>query len=487
MIKPNISSTYLHLKFLKNLFFIFIFLFYSNLFSQTTVKFAAIGDYGLAGPDELAVANLVKSWNPDFIITVGDNNYEWGSWSTIDTNIGQYYHEYIYPYIGNFGTGSTVNRFWPCLGNHDLYTNYGFPYYNYFTLPNNERYYDYVVGNVHFFSMNSDFGGYEYGGVIWEPDGIDSNSVQAQWLKQKLAASTSKWKVVYIHHPPYLSILPGYLDIFSKIRWPFKKWGASVVLSGHAHWYERLNLDDFPYFINGLGGEGIGSEDLGPPRNGSQKIYFDKFGAQLIQSYNDSLVLKFINVDNELIDSYQITEAPKTLKLTCVLEGPFIEAKNSMTRDTAMVYLRNKSSPFALVDSAKGCLNSNGYYSFNFHRISNDVEYYIVVKHRNSLETWSAVPKKFIANNLTYNFSNSISKAYGNNLKFVNGKYCIYSGDVVQDGVIDGNDSYRVDNDAFNYSIGYEDTDLNGDRIIDARDLSIIDENTYDLITVKRP
>ncbi|MBP9121408.1 MAG: hypothetical protein KBF59_11150, partial [Ignavibacterium sp.] len=97
---------------------LFLITINSKPFSQ--VKFAAIGDYGLAGPNELTVANLVKSWNPDFIITLGDNNYELGADSTIDVNIGQYFYEYIYPYKGNYGSGSTVNRFFPSLGNHDL-------------------------------------------------------------------------------------------------------------------------------------------------------------------------------------------------------------------------------------------------------------------------------------------------------------------------------------------------------------------------------
>jgi len=39
-------------------------------------KFAAIGDYGKSGVNELAVADYVKSWNPDFIITLGNNNYD---------------------------------------------------------------------------------------------------------------------------------------------------------------------------------------------------------------------------------------------------------------------------------------------------------------------------------------------------------------------------------------------------------------------------
>src|SRR5258705_10398767 len=38
-----------------------------------TVRFAVIGDYGADTNAEQDVADLVKSWNPDFVITVGDN------------------------------------------------------------------------------------------------------------------------------------------------------------------------------------------------------------------------------------------------------------------------------------------------------------------------------------------------------------------------------------------------------------------------------
>lgn len=105
--------------FIKYLLLITLFLIATNLKAFSQARFAAIGDYGSAGPNELAVANLVKSWNPDFIITLGDNNYEVGSDSTIDANIGQYYHEYIYPYKGSYGGGGLNNKFYPSLGNHD--------------------------------------------------------------------------------------------------------------------------------------------------------------------------------------------------------------------------------------------------------------------------------------------------------------------------------------------------------------------------------
>src|SRR5262249_53099876 len=41
---------------------------------RTTTRFVAIGDYGYAGPAEQAVADLVKAWRPEFIVTLGDNN-----------------------------------------------------------------------------------------------------------------------------------------------------------------------------------------------------------------------------------------------------------------------------------------------------------------------------------------------------------------------------------------------------------------------------
>ena len=210
-----------------------------------STRFAVIGDYGSAGQPESSVASLVKSWNPDFIITTGDNNYPNGGTSTIDANIGQYYRQYIYPYQGIYGTGSTVNNFYPSLGNHDwLITTGGLPkpYLDYFSLPGNERYYEFVRGPVHFFVLDSDPS---------EPHGTTSNSTQGQWLQAALSASTKSWNVVYLHHSPYSS---GPHGSNTTLQWPYQAWGADIVLSGHDHDYERLFVNDFPYIVNGLGG-----------------------------------------------------------------------------------------------------------------------------------------------------------------------------------------------------------------------------------------
>src|SRR6266849_9618015 len=65
--------------------------------SPATAHFAVIGDFGSDGENELDVSNLIRSWNPDFITTVGDNNYPNGDASTIDANIGKYFHDFIFP------------------------------------------------------------------------------------------------------------------------------------------------------------------------------------------------------------------------------------------------------------------------------------------------------------------------------------------------------------------------------------------------------
>jgi hypothetical protein len=99
------------------------------------LRFAAVGDYGDEGQPEADVAALVRSWDPEFILTLGDNNYPDGEASTIDANIGQYYHDFIGNYTGSYGPGAAENRFFPALGNHDWYTAGAQPYLDYFTFP----------------------------------------------------------------------------------------------------------------------------------------------------------------------------------------------------------------------------------------------------------------------------------------------------------------------------------------------------------------
>ena len=60
--------------------------------------------------------------------------------------------------------------------------------------------------------------------------------------------------------------------------------------------------------------------------------------------------------------------------------------------DTIIVELHGASSPQALVESRNGILNIDGTCSLTFSSSLIGNSYYVVIKHRNALETWSAIP-----------------------------------------------------------------------------------------------
>jgi len=123
----------------------------------------------------------------------------------------------------------------------------------------------------------------------------------------------------------------------------------------------------------------------------------------------------------------------------------------------------------------------------NSNNIQNEIPYYVVVKHRNSIETWSATPQSFSGGSINYNFKTSSSQAFGNNIIQVGTVWCIYSGDVNQDGFIDGSDGLLIDNDAANFITGYVSTDINGDNFVDGSDAVIADNNAFNFVSVIRP
>jgi hypothetical protein len=271
----------------------------------TSYRFAVIGDYGADTADEARVATLVAGWNPDFVITTGDNNYPDGGADTIDQNIGKYYSQFIGNYQGNYGSGSPTNRFWPSLGNHDWQTmgcnlnSCNGAYLDYFTLPGNERYYDVDLGLVHLFALDSD---------VNEPGGNLATSVQGSWLQSRLSASRACFDVVYVHYPPYSSGLHGSREV---MQWPFAVWGAEVVMAGHDHTYERLDVNGVPYFVNGLGGRSLYPfTNVGNLPAGVTSIarYNSDYGAMLVTVTETEMISQFYNASGVLIDEYTLSK-----------------------------------------------------------------------------------------------------------------------------------------------------------------------------------
>lgn len=175
----------------------------------------------------------------------------------------------------------------------------------------------------------------------------------------------------------------------------------------------------------------------------------------------------------------------KTLTLKAFIEGFYNASANTMVSDTVRVYLRNTSAPFAVIDSAKAVLGSNGTGSFSFFNALNGVPYYIHAGHRNGLETWSASGQSFVSGALNYDFTTSFTQAFGANMIQIDNSpvaFGFYSGDVNRDGSIDVTDLGLIDNDAFNFLSGYLPSDVTGDDNVDISDLTVTDNNVFNFV-----
>jgi len=199
-------------------------------------------------------------------------------------------------------------------------------------------------------------------------------------------------------------------------------------------------------------------------------------------SLRDTLIYKLIDTTKNHFTGNGIV----SLELTAMTQGLWDGSK--MTDDTVNVILRGSLSPYGRVDSSKFRLNSNGFGIANFLNTTGGIYYYVVVKHRNSLETWSKNAQLLNSGQPnTYNFTTLSVQAYGNNLKYKNGRWCFYSGDINQDGIIDATDFSRVDNDISFFAQGYVVSDIDGDNFVDGADMAYVDNNAANFVTAIRP
>lgn len=215
--------------------------------------------------------------------------------------------------------------------------------------------------------------------------------------------------------------------------------------------------------------------------------------------YGNKTALKVTSI-TETVTTYS-SPVVTTLNLKLFFEGMYLSGGemnpalynsgigiNARLVDTITVELRQTSSPFALVESAKAILKIDGTAALSFSSARTGNSYYIVVKHRNAMETWSANPMLMAASS-TYDFSTNQSKAYGNNMKQTSdaSQWAFISGDVsssslgigYQDGIIESQDYSDLENAVQVVLAGYQYEDITGDGLVESDDYSVMENNLY--------
>jgi hypothetical protein len=166
------------------------------------------------------------------------------------------------------------------------------------------------------------------------------------------------------------------------------------------------------------------------------------------------------------------------------------EGVGSSSTNVDMITVELRSTVGALVNTTTTMLHTDGTASAVFTATPNG-SYYLVVKSRNAIETWSGVALTLSGATLTYDFTTALSKAFGQNMKLLEtGDYGFYSGDLNQDGYIDIFDfpAYDIANQSGGaYDGTYVVTDINGDGYVDIFDFPIYDSNNQLNVQVVTP
>ena len=198
-----------------------------------SIRFAVIGDSGRGDRPQHAVAAQMVAWRArfpfDFVLMLGDNIY--GRESAKD-----FVKKFELPYKPLLDADVP---FYAAIGNHDepaVQINYK---------PFNmggKRYYSVRKGDVECFAIDSTY----------------MSTEQVRWVEKALAESDAPWKIAFMHHPTYSSGKRHGSEVGLRafIEPLFIKYGVSVVLAGHEHFYERLKPQNgIAYFTSGAAGK----------------------------------------------------------------------------------------------------------------------------------------------------------------------------------------------------------------------------------------
>ena len=253
-----------------------------------TVKFAVIGDSGTGGSDQLKVAKQLTAARAQFPFTfalmLGDNLY--GSERPTD-----FAHKFEQPYKTLLDAGV---KFHAALGNHDDPNQ---RFYKQFNM-NGERYYSFKPpdGSVRFFALDSNY----------------MDKPQLEWLEKELAASDSQWKIAFFHHPLYSSGEKHGSDqaLRDQIEPLFVKYGVSLVLAGHEHFYERIKPQQgITHFVAGSAAKlrrgNIGASEI------TAKGFDQGYAFILMEIDGDTLQFQTITDGGKTVDSGSIQRAEK--------------------------------------------------------------------------------------------------------------------------------------------------------------------------------
>ncbi len=273
------------------------------------IRVAVIGDSGSGSAAQLAVAGVMEEMAPDFILHVGDIDYE----DDMDLTFFRPYQRLL-----------ARSCIFPAQGNHDIFL----PWPSLFVLPGLDPkrrgiYYSFDWGSAHFAVLDTERDLFE------EPEQLD-------WLAADLEAARARaipWLILSFHRP--LFTIGAYAFDEATIRGRVAigpiadRYGVDLILSGHDHNYQRSHpvrgagvrdawqdpRFDSPRGTVNLVTGGGGTDFLYQKSAGADERFTRRFisiqHAVEVDIKVSEIHVRVVSHEKQLIDEFRITKAPR--------------------------------------------------------------------------------------------------------------------------------------------------------------------------------
>ena len=262
--------------------------------SRGSVRFAIIGDSGRGDGPQHEVAAQMEKWREQFpfdlVLMLGDNIYD-------RHTPEDYLLKFERPYKALLDAGVTFHA---AIGNHDDPAQIHYQHFN----MGGERYYSFRRAEV-------SVGALAGAGVrFFALDSRSFDAEQLEWLGEELADSSSRWKIVFFHHPLYTS---GRYDSASRalriaVEPVLVEGDVDVVLSGHEHFYERtLPQRGIYYFISGAAGSLRANDIRRTPL--TARGFDTDYSFMLMEAKGDALYFQAISRKGETVDAGMLVKS----------------------------------------------------------------------------------------------------------------------------------------------------------------------------------
>jgi len=267
-------------------------------------RFAVVGDTMYSGPEKLQIKDNILEDDPSFLIHLGDFAAELGGYqeSLWRKHFFEDYQDLLcrtplIPIVGNHEYQGLIMVFFSIPDAAPLF-------HDYFTLPNNGRWYSFDWADCHFIVLDANI-----------PEDLLEGE-QTDWLERDLRESTDGkndpvWIFACWHEPAFSSGM-GQFDLMgeglrTRIVPLMEAYGVDVVFYGHDHFYERSYKDGVTYILSG--GGGAAPHPIFEGINPYSQVAIDTYQHMRVEVDGRALTVEAVDPMGTVLDAFTL-EAP---------------------------------------------------------------------------------------------------------------------------------------------------------------------------------